>query len=731
MTGRSRFMQHIKKFRPRNFYFQLVALVAALTVAFAAVNVAVFTYMHGVLLRRGQAAQQETLSYCLDSFNTVISKIYQAVSPFIGNVRTVKSLYEYDRNIQNYEEEKTISDIISGLYYIYNSDTSIKSVFVARDDGSYVVDSSGVTSQPLYFNMHFGDEADEWQRFLAERHLFTLRMNREGSSLYIINSIYHENRKFAALCIELDINRLMDTGYFREFLNGRIVCLTDSGMNIIGYLSGERSDELVLRALHGEKLRSHLVFIGSTAANEMNLVALTPSEMVTGELTLMLTVSMIIVAAVLILGVVVSVAIAGRMYQPLRNAVELIVTAGNRGGDNEFSLIEQNLNAVLEDNRTKTEFVERSTPMLLESMFRKLIEAPDSERGLEDMAEMLAIDMREGFYMALAIYAYGETGGDMTRFFPEGVVSLFSRHRGEYVMIIYMQREAERTKVLECCERLRSATGAVVAAGKAYSGVYSIGKSYHDALSVLESRPAGIPETEVFDAVSCGERYVRYVLPGNIENMLYNYIISGNVQLVRETIDSSLGGNIARGVSFREYIELIEVYESYLSRICGELDPLVRARIAFEAPPGTDSAGETFSSEQAEARAAVMREKYLRISEFYNSETRSDIMQSILKYIDDNLERDIGLEDIASAVGLTPNYITKYFKSKNGINFKAYLTLRRIDRAKELLTRTDLSVKDIAAKCGYNSSKQLIMNFSRATGTTPSEYRKRRLNAGG
>ncbi len=76
-------------------------------------------------------------------------------------------------------------------------------------------------------------------------------------------------------------------------------------------------------------------------------------------------------------------------------------------------------------------------------------------------------------------------------------------------------------------------------------------------------------------------------------------------------------------------------------------------------------------------------------------------------------------------MNLTPNYITKYFKSKSGINFKNFLTMKRLERAKQLLVETDLTVKDIAERCGYNSSKQLIVNFTKDTGLSPTEYRKR------
>ncbi len=91
---------------------------------------------------------------------------------------------------------------------------------------------------------------------------------------------------------------------------------------------------------------------------------------------------------------------------------------------------------------------------------------------------------------------------------------------------------------------------------------------------------------------------------------------------------------------------------------------------------------------------------------------QSEVIIRILRYIEDNIDQDIGLTDVAEYVNLTPNYLTKYFKEKGGMNFKNFLTMKRMERAKELLVETRMTVKDIAAKCGYNSSKQFIVNFT-------------------
>ena len=57
------------------------------------------------------------------------------------------------------------------------------------------------------------------------------------------------------------------------------------------------------------------------------------------------------------------------------------------------------------------------------------------------------------------------------------------------------------------------------------------------------------------------------------------------------------------------------------------------------------------------------------------------------------------------------------------MNFSAYLNDYRIAKAKELMSTTDLGVKDVSYACGYADSSYFARVFKRQTGQTPSDYR--------
>jgi len=366
--------------------------------------------------------------------------------------------------------------------------------------------------------------------------------------------------------------------------------------------------------------------------------------------------------------------------------------------------------------------VAHCTPIILETIFRRLITGVDNGKEYEELLNMLSIEVREGNYMVLILHTDKENvfiKEVSKNFFEEALISIFERNKDEYVMVLFMEQNYNRQEMLTKCCKLQRQTDGIMAVGQAHKSIYDIGKSYKGALCALDSRNASIREDLVVDA-DMNYAYTRYELPGNMESVLYHHIISGRGFAAEEKICQSLQENLDRGVSFKEYLQLIHVYEMYLVKWHENLDMDEQKKLKW-----TIYDGASFCMRDVEKRVGVLLENYRQISEVYEKKATADVMDQILQYVENNMEKDIGLEDVAAAVHLTPNYISKYFKRASGVNFKEWLTMKRMEKAKIMLTESDMTVKDIAAKCGYNSSKQFIINFTKIMEVSPTEYRKR------
>jgi AraC-like DNA-binding protein len=92
----------------------------------------------------------------------------------------------------------------------------------------------------------------------------------------------------------------------------------------------------------------------------------------------------------------------------------------------------------------------------------------------------------------------------------------------------------------------------------------------------------------------------------------------------------------------------------------------------------------------------------------------------VLAHFHENINRD----KMAETVNLSPGYFSNLFRSEVGMSFSDYLIQVRVENAKSLLRRFDLSVDAISKKCGFNSLAHFSRTFKDRCGLSPLKYRK-------
>ncbi len=88
------------------------------------------------------------------------------------------------------------------------------------------------------------------------------------------------------------------------------------------------------------------------------------------------------------------------------------------------------------------------------------------------------------------------------------------------------------------------------------------------------------------------------------------------------------------------------------------------------------------------------------------------------------LSEDISLNELAAEARLSPFHFARMFKQSVGLPPRVYLTRLRVERASELLERTDLTVTEIAQEVGYSSNQVLARVFVKHRHMSPSDYRR-------
>lgn len=100
------------------------------------------------------------------------------------------------------------------------------------------------------------------------------------------------------------------------------------------------------------------------------------------------------------------------------------------------------------------------------------------------------------------------------------------------------------------------------------------------------------------------------------------------------------------------------------------------------------------------------------------------IVSKIKAFIAENYSKEITLEDIAGFVYLNSAYLCGVFKKKTDITLIKYLTVYRMDKAKELFAEGNIKSSDVALAVGYKNTSYFNSVFKQSTGMTPGEYKR-------
>jgi AraC family transcriptional regulator len=100
----------------------------------------------------------------------------------------------------------------------------------------------------------------------------------------------------------------------------------------------------------------------------------------------------------------------------------------------------------------------------------------------------------------------------------------------------------------------------------------------------------------------------------------------------------------------------------------------------------------------------------------------SPVLDRLLEHIENNLDQDLSLANLARLAGLSPSYFGQLFRAATGQSPVVYVTLKRLQRAKELLATGDYRVAEVCERVGFGEPHKMNHHFRRHLKTYPSAY---------
>jgi AraC family transcriptional regulator len=219
-------------------------------------------------------------------------------------------------------------------------------------------------------------------------------------------------------------------------------------------------------------------------------------------------------------------------------------------------------------------------------------------------------------------------------------------------------------------------------------------------------------------------RVYKNFCPGNVAICPANESVStqayGDAEFMVMSLEPSLVSLVTDGALELEQIEI-------MSQIIGR-DPLIY-HMGLElkrelALASTDS--HLYAESMATALATHLVRRYIpraAVIKTYEGGLVPHKLQTAIAYIHAHLHQSLSLVEMAATVDMSPHYFASLFKQSTGSAPYQYVIQCRIDKAKQLLTRSELTIVEVCHQVGFQNQSHFTKVFREYTTVTPKAYR--------
>jgi len=129
--------------------------------------------------------------------------------------------------------------------------------------------------------------------------------------------------------------------------------------------------------------------------------------------------------------------------------------------------------------------------------------------------------------------------------------------------------------------------------------------------------------------------------------------------------------------------------------------------------------------EDLASRCEDMYKKLASLEEDTQGYANRKILEKAAAFVAKNYSGMIGAADIAEHCGISPGYLSKIFNERLRVSIPDYIADIRLKTALELLFNRDLSIAEVASRCGFSSANYFTKVFRAKYGEKPSNMRVR------
>ena len=710
------------------------------------------------------------LSQVLQKLDYVTEKMNSAAYHFSGSeIEDQLNDVRYERT--EIDEGLVASQLMTYSEIVGDTENDVKPILYLRGDKSvYTMDGKIPYSEFEKDMNQYGDlnEASFFGTINSVKDDRSLKIGEEkqageeSSIVYFLYPIpYMNNIPIATIGFGFgsdSLNELIKTYYTADsaiyIFNERYLTLFQCGQENCSGLSRESLDNLAIKYRRtGGKLVEERVDGGSfiimreiSANSGLSVVSITDSKKFYQSGSEFASWYIFLIAVLFIGGILLSLVLSRSNYKPIQKLVQKIVDQDTMAdqeqeGINEFEIITNKWTDVQNKNEELSALLNRQRPMVVASCLRRILKgkfktSEEMEATLKsaninlsyryNFVILLPIPVEDSFeedknlrimtvlagFMQPFIHVYGL---DMLK--DNGIaviVNCGERTAGEKNVDIRLSVADHLCRELET----RYEISIPFYIGRIYEDVMDINRSFLESAAIASDyHMLGNQKVILFEEIGYEEQNIQYPI---LEQALFIQCLKqANEEAALKALDNMIGEIeplksfvITQCLCF----DIINITIKTLDQLKGfELKNVdLKKLITFKSLP-----------EFREKMAGLTIEMCRQFAEFKdsrNNERRSEILDYVNCHYGDS---SMGLESVADEFGVSSNYLSRFFKQETGCSFIQYVTMIRMDRARELLVNSNKQIKEIVAEIGYIDVANFVRKFKGYEGVTPGQYREK------
>lgn len=710
------------------------------------------------------------LSQVLQKLDYVTEKMNSAAYHFSGSeIEDQLNDVRYERT--EIDEGLVASQLMTYSEIVGDTENDVKPILYLRGDKSvYTMDGKIPYSEFEKDMNQYGDlnEASFFGTINSVKDDRSLKIGEEkqageeSSIVYFLYPIpYMNNIPIATIGFGFgsdSLNELIKTYYTADsaiyIFNERYLTLFQCGQENCSGLSRESLDNLAIKYRRtGGKLVEERVDGGSfiimreiSANSGLSVVSITDSKKFYQSGSEFASWYIFLIAVLFIGGILLSLVLSRSNYKPIQKLVQKIVDQDTMAdqeqeGINEFEIITNKWTDVQNKNEELSALLNRQRPMVVASCLRRILKgkfktSEEMEATLKsaninlsyryNFVILLPIPVEDSFeedknlrimtvlagFMQPFIHVYGL---DMLKDNRIAViVNCGERTAGEKNVDIRLSVADHLCRELET----RYEISIPFYIGRIYEDVMDINRSFLESAAIASDyHMLGNQKIILFEEIGYEEQNIQYPI---LEQALFIQCLK---QANEEAALKALYNMIGEIEPLKSFVitqclcfDIINITIKTLDQLKGfELKNVdLKKLITFKSLP-----------EFREKMAGLTIEMCRQFAEFKdsrNNERKSEILDYVNCHYGDS---SMGLESVADEFGVSSNYLSRFFKQETGCSFIQYVTMIRMDRARELLVNSNKQIKEIVAEIGYIDVANFVRKFKGYEGVTPGQYREK------